>query len=361
MSLRHYTANLESAKSIIASKELWLRRTGEAPKDEKEVNHYFKVFNDFHTIAALKEYKKGREMNFSSGEVTKLLGTYNELMYRKKSLRIGDVLEKILKEQTHIICFTEEENESVFHNKTYGEICFQFNDNPLKQINGFNIVKQKVTYLNTEKFADSHADLESLYEDLINKYLNGFDLDMELHGLHMQVDKFYNEKIIKEGEIDKFLKSYIRFEDVDKQRRHLHALLLTENNEELNGTAQYLTKAVNELREREMLKLFSDKNAQALKNMGTFKHPENINMHKQNIAACFIKGRDFKNDKETRIIALPNKNYTYKESYLKVPYNTNVLEKIIISQDIEFSKRQQYVSDLKSALSEAGINNVQII
>lgn len=361
MNLIHYTNSLESAKSIIASKELWLGRSGEAPKDNDEINHYLKIFNDFHTIETFNNYIVKSEKKRTEIEI--LGGLYNELIHREKKERLGDVLAKILKEQTHIICFTEEDDISDYHEQTYGEIRFEFKKNPLKHIEGFELVQQKIIYLDTTEYNKYKVELDDFFKNLSDRYLTKLNLNVKRDELKAIFEDNYKNGNIPEINMIDLKDLFYEHIDIEIQKKHrynIESIVTSLNTESFKNNIIYINNEVNDIRESLILKRCSPFYASMFKIMGTFRHVDTMITHLINIGACFIKDKEFENDKETRIIAIPNKKYTYNERYLKVPYDPEQLIKISVSEKIQSTEREKYIREIKEELEKNNIKGVQV-
>lgn len=370
MTLKHYTANLDTAKSIISSEQLWMGRTGEAPKDKNEILHYFNIFNDLHSLYELKNLMVASNRTNSNRPLylTQLGTIAQSYCYRERNLRIGDILADIIREESHIICFTEETSlNSGFHENTYGDICFHFESNPLVESakSNFIFLQNKINYYDMKVLDEIKETIDNIYRIILGNQMDLIEINKKIDVILLDIDKSIlnslNKKDMKieRKKMEKLTKKL--FDSLE----NIH-LEFFEHSQNMNidftlkefGVSLYLNDKVNNRREEKMLKNYSLEKANYFKAIRQFRH-NSIDGHLRNIVACFIKGSEFIEDNETRIIALPNSTYTNPDGYfLKVPIDFKKLKKITIST--LHPERENAIKELSELLVLKGISHVVI-
>ncbi|MCW1927405.1 hypothetical protein [Bhargavaea beijingensis] len=356
LGLKHYTSNLESAKSIIHSRQLWLRNTG-MTKDSEEIFHYFNIFNDLHVIEDInslisKNFNPNSKASLYEFYITSLLF---EHYYKEHSLQIGQVLADVIRNESYLICFTEESG-SMYHEDSYGPIAFLFTDNPLiKNDISYQFIKNKITYISKEKYEVINKTANDIFKvSDLPRYYNSHKLlnevikyaQDELSGYSKSEHKRKRKDLLKL--LTPLIQS-IQLATKDFSAEISPLFILSEQiNPDIND---YLNNRVNEIRKERILDRFSPE-YRAIS--GDMFHAEKAFEHGKNLISCFIKDSQFEKDNETRIIALPLSKQTNEGNNLKVNINMNKLEKISVSQSVE--NRKFLISELKDFVQSRGLN-----
>jgi hypothetical protein len=366
--LRHYTNSYESAISIINSKQLWLGRIGVA-KDTNEVLHYLNIFNNIHTIEEIKGIVSQLESPPTESLYIFLIQSIcQSYFYKVNRLQIGNILGEVLRKESYIVCFTEDDS-SIFHEQEYGPVSFVFSNNPLEieKYPQYDFVEKRVQYINTKEFDVLNRLIEEFYIKSISKYEhfytneNFFNM---LYGIRSFIKNNYNKKEQKALRKKLIKDAEELFTSCKKQieafKKILNEIFSGDNKDilKMKGIGQYLEQKINNVRENRILRLDDPKSAQYHRIMGTFKH--NIReTHIKNLISCFLKDIKFKNDNEIRVIALPNSNHFNKDgNILKVDLNMKLLEKVLVSSSLE--NRTEIISMIKNELIKNGLNHVEV-
>lgn len=367
MSLNHYT-NSVAAISILESGVFWMGRTGEAKRDQKEINHFFQTFIYDHTYTEIQNLLHTEKLG-PSGEPA-LIGVLQTIAqsfrYFKDRLSIGEFVASILRNESYMVCFTETEFNSVtFHGSEYGEVCFSFSKNPFvnKFTEYFNMIEEKVTYLDTSKTEVISEGILKMYKVILKDLKEIVNKDNSLDGMLLELYDF-NMKKYEKLDTQKILKQMIK--DVDKLHQEYKYIyddfintirqLLQSKGKQKMEVAEYIDKKVIELREPKLLSLFSENFANIFKATGQFRK-SNIVGHVNNLISCFIKDVEFVKDNETRIIALPKKEFKHPENgILQMPYDLGLLRSITVSPNCK--NRESVINKLQNLLDSKQANHV---
>ncbi|MED4046169.1 hypothetical protein ABEY65_03075 [Priestia aryabhattai] len=370
MKLRHYTNSKESAISIINSQQLWLGKTGQALKDDDEINHYMKIFRLAHALDEIQRLL-GHNAPFNprlSLYETYILGLSQSYFIKKNQFMIGDVFSEIIRNESYIICFTNED-ESNFHDSKYGPVSFVFKESPLREdlYNNFKFLQSEIIYIESDSFSMLELELNSFYENVLSPFLEIIHHE-DFNNHYIKITQLIKEKLDKSNQkserkkISKHLNKLIqktssdteRFNDIVKEFFTTHPL----SKDKVSQIVDYLEKRVNNVREEKILSTFKEQDARNHRARRTFSKVPREG-HLVNLSSCFVKDVRDEDDKETRIIALPSSiDENLKENKLKVDLNMSLLEKVIISPEIE--NREEVIEDIKAALQGIGLDSVEV-
>lgn len=369
MKLRHYTNSKEAALSILRSKQLWLGKTGEALKDKDEINHFIKIFRFAHAFKDIQNKLKITVPPLPQISLYEslVLSIYHEYFLIKNNCMIGDVFAEVIRNESYIICFTKE-NDSTFHDSKYGPISLVFSKNPLQEekYSEFKFLTREITYIRFDEFSKLDIELNKFFEEGLAPFL-AIIKDLEYHKssevigeiIRGNFDKKESKKarknIITTGENLIMNTSH----DMDTFYSIIHKFQTNNNldQDKISEIGSYLEDKINKVRETKILGTFEPRWVGRHRLKGTFKNLS-VKGHKGNIMSCFLKDIRDENDNETRIIALPTSEYINNDNKLKVDLNMTLLEKVIVSQEIE--ERDTVIKEIKSTLRELGLNQVRI-
>lgn len=367
MKLRHYTNSKESAVSIIKSKQMWLGKTGEALKDRDEVNHYINIFRLFHSLDDIvtslnKKSSHDSKVNLYENMIKSLFITN---FYSKNRIMIGDIFADVIRNESYIICFTED-NESNFHESKYGPVSFLFSDNPLleNKYEDFRFLTKQIIYIDSKEFINVENELEEFYEKAfqpIKEILNDQEFHQMLIDIHDLIKEKFDKKesktlrkeLIKNGENLK-KNTLLEYEIMTKTIKNFHEETDFDV-DKVSYIGGYLESRINKVREDRILSHFEENLAKHHRLNGTFRQVQKDG-HERNIISCFLKDIIDKDDNETRIIALPvSRNTNLMENKLKVDLDMSLLKEIIVSNSED---KENTIKEIKSALEEMGLEHV---
>lgn len=366
MKLKHYTSDLKSAKSIIDSKELWLRKTG-MTKDSNEIFHYFDIFNTLNTIEDISRILKTNTPSNPKNSLYEnyIASIYLTYFYQTNKLQLGQVLADVIRDESYIACFTEEsDNKSGYHEDSYGPIAFVFKENPLrvKENKDFVFVQAKIHYINKKDFDILLEVVNELFNDSIMRYIEPSkfeDINSELFQLVDIISKSCNKNEQKKRRKG-LNRSFEGLETKSISSRERLGSILKDLAFDLKGElelASYINQRVNDIREKKISDYYPQEIAGAMKKTGMFRHNKTPE-HTWNLIACFVKDIQFSDDEETRIIALP-RNKNVNRDNLKVDMDMELIEKITVSTKI--GNRELVVQELKDYLDSKGLSRIRVL
>ncbi|UAT31469.1 hypothetical protein K7T73_04345 [Bacillus badius] len=346
--LIHYTTDIRSAKSIIESKELWLKSVGKT-KDENEIYHYMNEFNKFHfqkeRLGILKRILNKETDTRAKSEIEQL--NINLEMWKRK-INNGTELSNILRNYSYLICFTEEEN-SQFHDSFYGKISFEFTKNPLGNNHLTHyFLEDKVRYFDAHQLNNIKAqDCEQM------AFLTSLTTKMTKKLIKKTNTYYKNYEAILTENINKWLGDYesIRKPDPDLVDTVIFISDLMERNRIEKRVDYYCEIGLvdNEQKKGYEMLLNLERNSKEAQNTTLI-----------NLLSLFLKDNQFSNDKETRIIAIPkNKEGLFSQEFLKVPYDLSTLSKIRVSSTLQ--DREEVIKDLRLFLESKNLREVKVI
>ncbi|TYS61996.1 hypothetical protein FZD47_18075 [Bacillus infantis] len=357
--LIHYTKDVDSATSILESGQLWLKSLGKT-SDNEEVLHYMREFNRYHYLGELNlildrflQHKNKEELSIEAVVSTIAQNKAQWL----EGISYGAALADILRDHTYLICFTENE-ESEFHNEEYGDISFEFSDDPLVKTNVRSSIflQEKVEYFNSHELEELQSSYqESLLSDEEIEQLNT-RIEQNLDELDIDVHEFLRTwKVAASYQLYKFNRTLL-----PKVREWNKRFNFTKSNRfEVTQAISFLNKLMVEQRaERKTIYLKKDDHfkRKIIRDSGNY---ELNGQTKQNLMGCFLKDNKFIKDSETRIVAIPkNRDALVDSDWLKLPFAPSKLTRIKVSP--HNPNRDEIIRRLQGVISSNGYTSCSV-
>ncbi|MED4817608.1 hypothetical protein [Bacillus atrophaeus] len=315
--LIHHTT-IENACNILGSKQLWLKSVGET-SDSKEIHHYMSNFNLGHRAVEYHNHLANAINQIGSTSFNQFQHNCNWSNELWESGKVnGMVLADILRKDSYLTCFTEKPF-SEFHNNTYGDISFEFDNVPFDNKYGDHyLLKEKIKYFDSKKLEKKlklnsikpfqEISVENLTDNEKRKFLIG--KLKELKKLQKNVNENFVLKL-------KSWKNSYKF--------------ISNPDENIKSIVEFLT---NEMNDQRIIKRYSPLTEEQFENFRRMAPvtKDILETTHMNLLCCFLKDNEFRQDNETRIIAIPmNKKGLNNDLYLKIPLKIESLKKIRIS------------------------------
>ncbi|MFJ7982235.1 hypothetical protein ACIQ1D_18410 [Lysinibacillus xylanilyticus] len=377
--LNHYTNSVDTAISILTSQSFRMTRSSLVSTDNNEINHMLDIINKMNEFKEIKGKVETSQDRFRFRKVIKTKsamgknaqkGLYRDIYleitrclvtkyYYDNNIAIGNLLSKVLRDETYMACFTEEDY-SAHHLGVYGDVCFTFNTNNVFQhIDGFQFLSNEILYLDTERF--------SLMGKIASQFVNYIK---ETEGISNQkyLDQIYEEILsityplnTYNNKIHNFTN---RFLELTKENcfeselvREIEASasnVLSQLGFNYTQVVQYVDERTRNLRQASIKPFLNDENlAQHYNGI------PNPLAHFGNLPCCFIKSVNYKDDKEYRIIALPTQLNQVTERYITVPINMDGLVKITLNPKMQNKIEAQ--TQIQQLLKQLGLSHVQVV
>ncbi len=342
--LIHHTT-IENACNILASKQLWLKSVGET-SDSKEIHHYMSNFNLAHRAVEYYNHLVNAINHIGSTSFNQFQHNCNWSNELWESGKVnGTVLAEILRKDSYLTCFTEKPF-SEFHNNTYGDISFEFDNVPFDNKYGDHyLLKEKIKYFDSKKL-EKKLMLNSVkpFQEISVENLTDNEKRTFLLRKLKELEKL--QKIVSQNFVLK-LKSW----------RNSYKFI-TNPDEDIKSIVEFLT---NEMNEQRIIKRYSPLTEEQLVNLKRNAPitKEILETTHMNLLCCFLKDNEFRQDNETRIIAIPiNKKGFNNDLYLKIPLKIENLKKIRVAPTPNSLDKDNKISLLEKKLIESGLSHV---
>ncbi|MGK9183783.1 hypothetical protein KXS12_16160 [Priestia filamentosa] len=365
--LIHHTSDINSAKSIISSSELWMKCVGKT-KDTNEIYHFMKEFNRHHYLHEvdgildnLINYEKINDYTI----LDIIYGIIENKVAWQNGISYGAVFSELLRNNSFLVCFTEN-SQSNFHSQEYGDISFEFSKDPLMKENiaSHVFIEEKIIYFNSKEIynlqnIESEPGLNKESDMLSNEEKSKEEIVTFLEETqeHLSTLGFLKElkedTRVKMNRIDR-----IMLQNIVKWRKKMS--FLKKENPVLDSAVRFLTKEMVKERARKKTEFNKEDENFYKELIRTSKKYDLMNQTKLNLIGCFLKDKEFVSDAETRILALPKNNSGVKmgSDWLKVPFDKKKLKKVRISP--EKKDKKDLKIELEQVLKENGYREVSV-
>ncbi|QHW32837.1 hypothetical protein GZH47_19830 [Paenibacillus rhizovicinus] len=352
----HYTRDINSAASILSSKELWLNRVG-LMSDQNDILFYLNEFNRLHytqdLIATFKQALKLMSQTPNLNQKQFFTHTFLAAQLRKvayqNGVSLGGSLANLLKQHSFMTSFNEEE-ASTFTNPANGDIAFEFESNPLAAPHGFQLLFNKVHYADSDKVkklqANSGDDMtqfmesvaqenNSTFTDILAAYITKLEKQQLAYtnAVHDAIAGLMEDNRVSEAAFTP-LDLYSKRDTVDMVT-FIHGYIV----EEFTTTFRKETgqKPPTKLEIKQTLK----------------QNPEMIHATWIDLRSILIKDDASQQENEVRAILLPQnkKLFNQQKKHLPLAFQTDKLRRIVISPNCE------HKAEWKAKLEDALITN----
>ncbi|QHT63214.1 hypothetical protein GXP70_26790 [Paenibacillus lycopersici] len=355
----HYTKDINSAASILSSKELLLTRVG----DHDDALFYLNEFNRLHytqdLIAtfkqALKLMRQTPNLNHKQFFTHTFLAAQLRKVAYQNGVSLGGSLAGMLKQHSYMTSFSEE--AGAFSGAAGGEIAFEFESNPLSASHGFQLLFNKVHYTDSAKVKRLLAD-------------NGDDMTQFMDSIAQESDATFAD--ILAAYIEKLEKQQLAYTNVihdvlagliedNRASEESYTPLDLYSQKETVDTVNFIHGYIVEDFTTTFRKETGQKPPTKLEIKQILKqNPEMIQATWIDLRSVLVKDNAARQENEVRAVLLPQnkKLFNQQKKQLPLAFQADKLRRIVLSPNCEH--RAEWKAKLEDALITHKYANVVV-
>ncbi|MBM7568519.1 hypothetical protein [Paenibacillus sacheonensis] len=357
----HYSRDINSAASILSSKELWLTRVG-SMSEQDDILFYMNEFNRLHytqdLIATFKQALKLMVTTPNLNQKQFFTHTFLAAQLRKvayqNGVSLGGSLTDLIKQHSFVASFNE--TEAAAPDAANGEIAFEFESNPLTAPRGFQLLFNKVHYTDAEKVKKLKAD-------------NDDDMTQFMDGIAQENTTFTN---ILAAYISKLEKQQLAYTNVihdvisglmedNRGQEEAYTPLDLYSQKDTVDMVNFIHSFIVE----DFTTTFRKETGQKLPTKNEIKQilDQNPDMAKStwiDLRSLLVKDSASSQENEVRALLLPQnkKQFGQQKKHYPLAFNTDKLRRIVISPNCE--NRAEWKAKLEDVLITNKYANVTV-